>query len=89
LFEEGGLAEVELGKMAAQKGSTHEVREFGVRMQKDHGKANEADSPSFINRRSAATDVNFTLKWVHDIYARRRPEGSEIMFSVSFMLWPG
>jgi putative membrane protein len=39
---QGGLMEVELGKVAAQKGSAKEVKEFGQRMQKDHGKANEA-----------------------------------------------
>jgi hypothetical protein len=33
-------------------------------------------------------DVNFTLKWVHDVYARHRLEGSEIMLSVSWNLWP-
>lgn len=37
----GGMAEVELGKMAQQKGSTAEVRQFGKRMETDHGKANE------------------------------------------------
>ena len=37
----GGLMEVELGKMAAEKGSHQRVKEFGKRMQADHGKANE------------------------------------------------
>lgn len=31
-------------------------------------------------------DVSFILKWVHDIYAKRRLEGSEIMLSVAFRL---
>ena len=35
-----GLMEVELGKMAAEKGSHQRVKEFGKRMQADHSKAN-------------------------------------------------
>lgn len=38
----GGLAEVQLGKIAADKASSKQVKDFGQRMQKDHGKANEA-----------------------------------------------
>lgn len=37
----GGMAEVQLGKLAAEKGSSEHVKEFGQRMQKDHSKANE------------------------------------------------
>jgi len=36
----GGLMEVELGKIAADKGSHQRVKEFGKRMQSDHSKAN-------------------------------------------------
>jgi putative membrane protein len=35
-----GLAEVALGKMAAAKGASSQVKEFGNMMVKDHGKAN-------------------------------------------------
>jgi putative membrane protein len=38
---QGGMAEVELGKMAAVRGSSKQVKDFGERMQKDHTKANE------------------------------------------------
>ncbi len=38
---EGGLAEVELGKLAAQKGQSDEVKKFGQRMVDDHTKAND------------------------------------------------
>lgn len=38
---EGGLAEVELGKLASEKASSQEVKDFGQRMVNDHSKANE------------------------------------------------
>lgn len=37
----GGLAEVQLGKLAQQKGASDEVKQFGQRMVTDHSKSNE------------------------------------------------
>ncbi|HEX8723733.1 MAG TPA: DUF4142 domain-containing protein [Pyrinomonadaceae bacterium] len=37
----GSMMEVELGRVAAQKGASDEVRQFGQRMVDDHTKANE------------------------------------------------
>lgn len=37
----GGMEEVELGRIAAQKGATDEVRQFGQKMVDDHSKANQ------------------------------------------------
>jgi putative membrane protein len=37
----GGLAEVQLGKMAADMASSAEVKQFGQRMVQDHSKANQ------------------------------------------------
>lgn len=37
----GGLAEVELGKLAAERASSQDVKQFGQRMVDDHTKAND------------------------------------------------
>jgi putative membrane protein len=37
----GGLAEVELGQLAAEKSSNPEIKKFAERMVTDHGKAND------------------------------------------------
>ena len=39
---EGGLGEVALGRLAAQKGSTPQVKQFGEQMVADHTKSNAA-----------------------------------------------
>jgi putative membrane protein len=38
---QGGIAEVEMGRMAAQKGTNEGVKRFGQHMVDDHSKANE------------------------------------------------
>ena len=38
---QGGLAEVQMGKLAAQNASSPDVKQFGQKMADDHGKANE------------------------------------------------
>lgn len=48
---EGGFAEVKLGDLAEQKGSSQEVKDFGKRMVADHSKADN-------NLKSAASKVN-------------------------------
>jgi putative membrane protein len=38
---QGGMAEVELGTLASEKGSSEDVKKFGKRMVDDHSKAND------------------------------------------------
>jgi putative membrane protein len=42
---EGGLAEVQLGKLASEKGASDEVKSFGQKMVDDHTKLNEKMAP--------------------------------------------
>ncbi|MDP9007578.1 MAG: DUF4142 domain-containing protein [Pseudomonadota bacterium] len=51
---EGGLAEVELGKLAQQKSQNQSVKEFGAMMVKDHSAAND-------KLKSVAVSKNITL----------------------------
>jgi putative membrane protein len=51
---QGGLAEVELGKLASDKASNQQVKDFGKKMVDDHGKAND-------ELKSLAQSKNITL----------------------------
>jgi putative membrane protein len=42
---EGGLAEVQLGQLAAEKGNSAEVKQFGQKMVEDHTRLNEQMKP--------------------------------------------
>jgi putative membrane protein len=68
---EGGLAEVKLGQLAKDKASNKSVKEFGERMVKDHGKANdelkEVASKKGISLRGS---LNATDKALYDRLAK-------------------
>lgn len=51
---DGGMTEVELGKIAAQNGERQDVKDFGNKMTVDHSKANE-------DLKSVAAKKNVTL----------------------------
>lgn len=63
----GGMAEVELGKLAAEKGGSEYVRKFGQRMADDHSKAGD-ELKAIAQRKSIAwpTDIDANEKALHD-----------------------
>lgn len=60
---QGGMAEVKEGQLAADKGANSAVKQFGERMVKDHGKAND-------ELKQLATEKGLTLP--EDIGAKNR-----------------
>jgi putative membrane protein len=63
----GGLAEVQLGQLAADKASSDEVKKFGQRMVTDHGKANdELKSLAQQKNITLPTDLDAQDKALHD-----------------------
>jgi putative membrane protein len=63
----GGMAEVELGKLAADKASSDQVKQFGQRMVTDHGKANdELKSLAQQKNITLPTEINAKDKATHD-----------------------
>ena len=66
-----GMAEVELGKLAAEKASNSDVKQFGQRMVDDHGKANdELKSWASSNNVTLPTAVGAQQKAMHDKLAK-------------------
>src|SRR4030095_1841946 len=51
---DGGMTEVELGRLAAEKGGSDEVKDFGNQMVKDHSKIND-------DLKEVAAKMNVTL----------------------------
>ena len=68
---EGGLAEVQLGQLAADHASSDEVKKFGQRMVTDHGKANdELKSLAQQKNITVPTELNAKDKALHDRLAK-------------------
>jgi putative membrane protein len=55
----GGMAEVDLGRLAARKGKNAQVRSFGNRMVRDHSKAN-VELKSLARRKKIALPTSLT-----------------------------
>jgi putative membrane protein len=63
----GGMAEVELGKLAADKASSDAVKKFGQRMVDDHGKANdELKTLAQSKNITLPSDIGPAEKALHD-----------------------
>jgi putative membrane protein len=67
----GGMAEVELGKLATEKAASDEVKKFGQRMVDDHSKAND-ELKSLAQSKSITlpTAVDAKDKATHDRLAK-------------------
>jgi putative membrane protein len=57
----GGMAEVELGQLAADKASSADVKQFGKRMSEDHGKAND-ELKSWASKKSVDLPAELDAK---------------------------
>ncbi|PYM18584.1 MAG: DUF305 domain-containing protein [Candidatus Rokuibacteriota bacterium] len=57
----GNMAEVELGKLAADKGASDAVKQFGKRMTDDHGKAN-AELKDFAEKKGLTLPADLDAK---------------------------
>jgi putative membrane protein len=67
----GGLAEVELGKLAVEKGSSAQVKEFGQKRVDDHGKANDELRTLAQNKNvTLPTTLDAKSKALHDRLAK-------------------
>ena len=55
---QGGMMEVEVGRLAQEKGSTNEVKEFGRKLEQDHTKANEQ-----LKQLAASKNVHSRRTW--------------------------
>src|SRR5262245_54525373 len=62
-----GMAEVELGKLAAEKGASEDVKKFGQRMVDDHSKAGD-QLKTIAQQKNIAwpTDIDAKEKALHD-----------------------
>ena len=67
----GGMAEVKLGHLATEKGTSPTVKEFGKRMVDDHGKAND-ELKTIASKKNfpLPTDVDSEAKATYDKLAK-------------------
>jgi putative membrane protein len=68
---EGGMAEVKLGQLAADKATSEDVKKFGQRMVTDHSKAND-ELKALAQQKSITlpTDLNAKDKATYDRFSK-------------------
>jgi putative membrane protein len=67
----GGMAEVELGKLAVDKAASDEVKKFGQRMVDDHSRANDELKTLAQNKHiNLPTEIDTQEKALHDRLAK-------------------
>ncbi len=68
---QGGMAEVELGKLATEKAASDEVKKFGQRMVDDHSKANDELKTLAQNKKfTLPTDIDAKHKAERDRFSK-------------------
>jgi putative membrane protein len=72
----GGMAEVQLGQMAAEKASDAQVKEFGQRMVTDHTKAND-DLKSVASKEGISLPTSLDAKHQATVDQLSKLSGSE------------
>jgi putative membrane protein len=81
----GGLMEVELGQLAAQKGTSEAVKQFGQRMVDDHGKAN-TELMSLATRKGITLPTSIDDKHRQDITKLSAMSGADFDRAYSKMM---
>jgi len=78
----GGMAEVELGRLAAERASSPEVKQFGQRMVDDHTKAND-ELKAIAQRKNIALPTDVPSK--HKALQQRLSKLSGAAFDRAYM----
>jgi putative membrane protein len=81
---EGGIMEVELGKMAASKATNPDVKSFGQKMADDHGKAND-ELKSIASSKNITLPDETTVKNKHKAMLDRMEKLSGAAFDKAYM----
>lgn len=80
-----GLAEVELGRWAVQKGTSAEVKQFGQRMVDDHSKAN-TELTQLASSKGVTLPTQMDEKHQKDVVKITRLQGAEFERAYSKMM---
>jgi putative membrane protein len=81
---EGGIMEVEMGRMAASKATNADVKSFGQKMVDDHGKAND-ELKSIASSKNITLPDETTVKSKHKAMLDRLDKLSGAAFDKAYM----